>query len=75
MDVLGAAPTTAVTLEVKLGLELTGHHNSISTGCSDFGLGDSFAQAHIHGMLPLEIMRSILSMAEDRGSVNPVATH
>ena len=36
MDVLGAAPATAVTLEVKLGLELAGHHNAIPTGGSDF---------------------------------------
>jgi len=36
MDVLGAAPATAVTLEVKLGLELAGHHNSIPTRGSDF---------------------------------------
>ncbi len=36
MDVLGAAPATAVTLEVKFGLKLAGHHNSIPTGGSDF---------------------------------------
>ena len=72
MDVLGAAPATAVTLEVELGLELAGHHNSIPTGCSDFRLSDSFTQAHVHGMLPSAIMRSILSMSEDRRSVNPL---
>ena len=62
MDVLGAAPATAVTLEVKLGFELAGHHNSGPTSCADFRLGDSFAQAHVHGIPLSAIMRSILSM-------------
>ncbi len=36
MDVLGAAPATAVTLEVKLSLELVGNHDSGPTRGSDF---------------------------------------
>ncbi len=36
MDVLGAASATAVTLEVKLGFELVGHHDSGPTRGSDF---------------------------------------
>ena len=74
MDVLGAAPATAVTLEVKLGLKLAGHHNSIPTGGSDFRLGDSFAQAHVHGILPFAIMRSIISMPDAGYSVNSCKT-
>lgn len=70
MDVLGAAPATAVTLEVKLGFELVGHHNSCPTRCSDLRLGDSFAQAHVHGILPSAIMRSILIVPEDGSFVN-----
>jgi hypothetical protein len=70
MDVLGAAPATAVTLEVKLGFELVGRHDSNLTSCSDFRFGDSFAQAHVHGIPPSTIMRSIISMPEDERSVN-----
>jgi hypothetical protein len=36
MDVFCAASATAVTLEVKLGFELVGHHNTIPTGGSNF---------------------------------------
>ena len=36
MDVLGAAPATAVTLQVKLGFELVGRHDSGPSRCSDF---------------------------------------
>ena len=74
MDVLGTASATAVTLEVKLGFELAGHHNAGLTGCSDLRLSDSFAQAHVHGIPPLTIMISILSMPEDGRSVNPCGT-
>lgn len=74
MDVLGAAPATAVTLEVKVGFELVGHHNSGPTRCSDFRLGDSFAQAHVHGILPSAIMISILIVPEDERSVNSCRT-
>jgi hypothetical protein len=74
MDVLGAASATAVTLEVKLGFKLVGHHDSSPTRRSDLRFGDSFAQAHVHGILPFAIMRSILSMPDSGYSVNSSKT-
>ncbi len=74
VNVLRTASATALTLEVKLGFKLVSHHDAGSTRRSNLRFGDSFAQAHVHGILPFAIMRSIISMPDSGYSVNSSKT-
>jgi hypothetical protein len=74
VNVLRAATTAAALRETKLGLKLAGHHGACPSGFADFRLGNSIAQAEVHGLLPWTIMRSILSLSASGESVNPNVT-
>ena len=70
MDVLGAAPTTTVALEIKFGLQLAWHDQPGASGLADIRLRNPLAEAHVHGRLLATIMRSILSIGLARSFVN-----
>jgi len=71
VNVLGATPATIIAFEIEFGLELAGHHESSASGLADFRLRNSIAQTHIHRLLFVTIMRSILSIDSARSFVNP----
>jgi hypothetical protein len=50
-DIFRTPAATACVFQAELGFDLTRHHNACSSCIADFGIGDSLAQAQIHGRL------------------------
>lgn len=51
VDVLGAAPATAVALEIEFRLQLAGHDQPGASSLADIRLSNSLAKAHVHSLL------------------------
>jgi hypothetical protein len=50
-DIFRAPAATTCFFQAELGFDLTRHHNACTSCVTDFGIGDSLAQAQIHGRL------------------------
>ncbi|HKT36246.1 MAG TPA: hypothetical protein VJR03_15585 [Nitrospira sp.] len=71
LNVFGASAAATRIFEAELGFDLARHDDPRTSCITNIRIGDPLAQAQIHGCLPsLTIMRSILSIARNEGSVN-----
>jgi hypothetical protein len=52
LDVFRTSAATACVFQSELCFDLTWHYDACTSRVADFGIGDSLAQAQIHGCLP-----------------------